>query len=101
MEEELMVKLGEFCKERTDLLLSIDGGNLAGPLAEKLLPCTDIWILDEGTVEKTLGMQPREACVRYWEMAGKEMCIRDRVCTVVFLHSLVGKYNPKQLSFAG
>jgi len=72
MEEELMVKLGEFCKERTDLLLSIDGGNLAGPLAEKLLPCTDIWILDEGTVEKTLGMQPREACVRYWEMAGKE-----------------------------
>lgn len=72
MEEELMLEIARFCGEQEGVLLSIDGGNLSPALAEKLLPYTDIWIPDEGTVAKTLGVSPEEACRRYQEMSGKK-----------------------------
>lgn len=70
MDEKLMLEIARFCRDR-GILLSVDGGNLSGSLAEKLLPFTDIWILDEGTVKKTLGMSPEDAC-RYYCGKGHE-----------------------------
>ncbi|MEI1254168.1 PfkB family carbohydrate kinase [Blautia sp. JLR.GB0024] len=70
MDEELMMEIAGFCRAE-GILLSVDGGNLSGSLAERILPFTDVWILDEGTVKKTLGMTPEEACLYYHDKGHK------------------------------
>jgi len=71
MEPELMLKLARYCKEETDALLSIDGGNISKELAEQLLPYTDIFIPDNKTCMKTLGLLPKEACEYYVQHGAK------------------------------
>ena len=67
MNPELMLQLAQYCKEHTDALLSIDGGNIPRELMDQLLPYTDIFIPDHKTAMKTLGLEPREACQYYIE----------------------------------
>ena len=71
MEPELMLKLARYCKEETDALLSIDGGNISEELVEQLLPYTDIFIPDNKTCMKTLGLLPKEACEYYVQHGAK------------------------------
>ena len=65
MNQDLMLQLAQYCKEHTDALLSIDGGNIPRELMEQLLLYADIFIPDNKTAMKTLGMEPREACEYY------------------------------------
>ncbi len=65
MNPDLMLRLARYCKEETQARLSIDGGNLPKDLADQLLPYTDIFIPDNKTAMKTLGLSPRDAC-RYY-----------------------------------
>lgn len=71
MEPELMLKMARYCKEETDALLSIDGGNISKELADQLLPYTDIFIPDNKTCMKTLGLLPKEACEYYVQHGAK------------------------------
>ncbi len=71
MEPELMLKLARYCKEETHAQLSLDGGNIPRDLMEQLLPYTDIFIPDNKTCMKTLGMEPKEACQYYVEHGAK------------------------------
>ncbi len=65
MNSDLMLELARYCKEHTDALLSIDGGNISRELMDELMPYTDIFIPDHKTAMKTLGLSPREACQYY------------------------------------
>ncbi|MCI9681299.1 MAG: carbohydrate kinase family protein [Lachnospiraceae bacterium] len=67
MNPDLMLQLARYCKEKTQAKLSIDGGNLPRNLMEQLLPYTDIFIPDNKTAMKTLGLEPKEACRYYAE----------------------------------
>lgn len=67
MNPELMLQLARYCKEKTQAQLSIDGGNIPKELMEQLLPYADIFIPDNKTAMKTLGLQPKEACQYYVE----------------------------------
>ncbi|MCD8249661.1 MAG: PfkB family carbohydrate kinase [Lachnospiraceae bacterium] len=67
MNPDLMLRLARYCKEETNALLSIDGGNISKDLADELLPFADIFIPDHKTAMKTLGLAPREACSYYVE----------------------------------
>jgi len=67
MNPDLMLKLARYCKEETNALLSIDGGNIPKDLMEELLPYTDVFIPDNKTAMKTLGLEPKEACRYYVE----------------------------------
>lgn len=67
MNPELMLTLARYCKERTDALLSIDGGNISKALADRLLPYADYYIPDNKTAMKTLGLSPEDACTYYVE----------------------------------
>ena len=67
MNPELMLQLARYCKEKTEARLSIDGGNIPRELMEQLLPYADIFIPDNKTAMKTLGLLPKEACSYYVE----------------------------------
>lgn len=67
MDPELMLKLARYCKEKAQALLSVDGGNLPRELTDELLPYTDIFIPDNKTAMKTLGLTPKAACRYYVE----------------------------------
>ena len=69
MTPNLMLELARYCKKNTNALLSVDGGNIPKALMEELLPYTDIFIPDNKTAMKTLGLNPRDAC-RYYVSHG-------------------------------
>lgn len=71
MNPDLMLRLARYCKEKTGALLSIDGGNIPKDLMDELLPYADIFIPDNKTSMKTLGLEPKEACVYYVEHGAK------------------------------
>lgn len=68
LEDRFCGELARYCRQHTKALISVDGGNLTREAAEELLPYVDVFIPDDKTVAKTLGLSPEEAC-RYY--AGK------------------------------
>lgn len=75
LDEGLLVEAAAYAKGHTDALVSVDGGNLSAPCIEAVLPYTDVFIPDDKTVAKTLGLPPEEAC-RYYAGKGADMvCI--------------------------
>ena len=75
LSDELLAELAGYCKKHTHALVSVDGGNLSREAAERLLPWTDIFIPDDKTVAKTLGLGPEEACRYYAEKGVKTACV--------------------------
>ena len=75
LDEGLLVEAAAYAKGHTDALVSVDGGNLSAPCIDAVLPYTDVFIPDDKTVAKTLGLPPEEAC-RYYAGKGADMvCI--------------------------
>jgi sugar/nucleoside kinase (ribokinase family) len=75
LDEEFCADLAKWCKENTDTIVSVDGGNLSMKGTDKILEYTDIFIPDDKTVAKTLGISPKEACRYYSEKGVKISCV--------------------------
>lgn len=75
LEERFAVELARYCKEYTKLLVSVDGGNLSRAATDAILPYTDLFIPDDKTVEKTLGLSPKEACKYYIKQGAMIACV--------------------------
>lgn len=75
MRPELMLQICQYVKENTDALLSIDSGNLPREWADRLLPYTDIFIPDNKTVDRMLGLNETDGCRYYVEHGAKIACV--------------------------
>jgi sugar/nucleoside kinase (ribokinase family) len=75
MPPEIMLQLCRYCKEHTAARVSIDGGNLPRAVMERLLPDTDLFIPDNKTAMKTLGLEPEAACRWYVEHGAGLACV--------------------------
>ena len=77
LDPEATLQICRFCKEQTDAVLSIDGGNMPLELVGEILPYTDIFIPDHKTAMKTLGMTPEDACRYYVEHGAGLACVTE------------------------
>lgn len=75
LEENFCVELAEYCRRNTSALISVDGGNLGREATDRMLPFVDVFIPDDKTVAKTLGLTPEEACQYYAEKGVRTVCI--------------------------
>ena len=75
LEDRFCGELARYCREHTGALLSVDGGNLSREATEALLPYTDVFIPDDKTVAKTLGLSPEDACRYYAGKGVKTACV--------------------------
>lgn len=77
LSESFLVKAVRFCREQApNALISVDGGNYGLPTAQAILPYTDVFIPDDKTVAKTLGLSSMEdACRSYHKMGAGLVCI--------------------------
>ena len=50
LEEHFCAELAVYCKEHTDALISVDGGNLSREATDRMLPYADVFIPDDKTV---------------------------------------------------
>lgn len=75
LEEHFCGELAAYCKRNTTALISVDGGNLSREATDRLLMDVDVFIPDDKTVAKTLGMSPEEACRYYAEKGVKFSCV--------------------------
>lgn len=62
LDGQFIVKLAKYCKENTNAMVSIDGGNYSRDVLNSLVPYVDIMILDDKTVENAYGFSNKEAC---------------------------------------
>lgn len=69
--KQLYVGLSKYCKDNTEAIVSVDGGNIDLETTNEMLPFVDIFIPDHKTVERTLGITPKEACEYYCEKGAK------------------------------
>jgi len=70
-----MVQAAKFCKENSDALISVDGGNYSVQTTNAILPYVDVFIPDDKTVTKTLGLEPKDACRYYHDHGVKISCV--------------------------
>lgn len=75
LEDSFCAELVKFCKKNTDAKISVDGGNISRKAADELLPYTDIFVPDDKTVMKTLGLLPKEACLYYADKGVQTVCV--------------------------
>ncbi|WP_418483394.1 carbohydrate kinase family protein [Dysosmobacter sp.] len=75
LEEFFCAELATYCKEHTDALISVDGGNLSREATDRMLPYVDVFIPDDKTVSKTLGCSPEDACRYYAEKGVRVSCV--------------------------
>ncbi|WP_325199836.1 carbohydrate kinase family protein [Oscillibacter sp.] len=75
LEDHFCGELAKYCREHTKALISVDGGNLSREATEALLPYTDVFIPDDKTVARTLGLSPEDACRHYAGKGVKTTCI--------------------------
>lgn len=75
LEEKFTVELAKYCKTNTDAIVSVDGGNLSREAIDHMLKYVDVFIPDDKTVAKTLGLMPEEACRYYNEKGVKIACV--------------------------
>ena len=75
LEEHFCGELAAYCKQNTDALVSVDGGNLSREATDWMLPYVDVFIPDDKTVAKTLGCVPEEACRYYAEKGVRISCV--------------------------
>ncbi|MFA6846169.1 MAG: carbohydrate kinase family protein [Sphaerochaetaceae bacterium] len=75
LNSDLMYQICAYCKQHTQALVSIDGGNLPQSLVEKLLPFIDIFVLDDKTVNRMLGLSPWEGCRYYLSKGVTYVCV--------------------------
>ena len=75
LEDSFCAELVKYCKKNTDAIISVDGGNITRKATDKLLPYTDIFVPDDKTVMKTLGLSPKEACLYYAEKGVQTVCV--------------------------
>lgn len=68
-------ELVRWCRRNTDALISVDGGNLSRETADAVLPFTDVFIPDDKTVARTLGLAPEEACRYYADRGASISCV--------------------------
>lgn len=73
--EQLLLPMARYLKENTDALVSVDGGNYTRAFTEAILPYTDIFIPDDKTAQKTLGLSPRDACLAYAVLGPGIVCV--------------------------
>jgi len=64
-----------YCKEHSEAVISVDGGNYSRQATEALLPYTDIFIPDNKTAWETLGLLPEDACRYYCDQGAKLACV--------------------------
>ncbi len=69
-----MLDVARFCK-REGIGVSVDGGNLSREVTDELLPCCDLFIPDQATARKTLGLDPEDACRYYVEHGAAFACV--------------------------
>ena len=75
LEENFCCELTAYCRQHTGALISVDGGNLSREATDRMLPNVDVFIPDDKTVAKTLGISPEEACRYYAEKGVKFSCV--------------------------
>ena len=75
LSEDFLVEAAAYCKSHTGALVSVDGGNLSASCIDRVLPYTDVFILDDKTVAKTLGLSPEDACRYYAGKGPGTVCI--------------------------
>lgn len=75
LEDGFCVELARYCREHTRALISVDGGNLSKQATDALLPYVDIFIPDDKTVSKTLGLSPEDACRYYADKGVRTACV--------------------------
>lgn len=75
LEENFCCELTAYCRQHTNALISVDGGNLSREATDRMLPNVDVFIPDDKTVAKTLGVSPEEACRYYAERGVKFNCV--------------------------
>ncbi len=75
LEDSFCAELVKYCKENTDAKISVDGGNLTRKATDEILPYTDIFVPDDKTVMKTLGLSPKEACLYYAGKGVETVCV--------------------------
>ncbi len=75
LEENFCCELTAYCRQHTSALISVDGGNLSREATDRMLPNVDVFIPDDKTVAKTLGISPEEACRYYAEKGVKFSCV--------------------------
>lgn len=75
LEDRFCGELAKYCREHTGALISVDGGNLSREATDALLPYTDVFIPDDKTVARTLGLSPEDACRYYAERGVKTACV--------------------------
>lgn len=73
--EDFSVELAAYCRRHTKALVSVDGGNLSREATERILGNVDVFIPDDKTVSKTLGLAPEEACRYYAEKGVGIACV--------------------------
>lgn len=76
LSESFLIDAVQYCKKQAPhALLSVDAGNYSLSAAESILPDIDIFIPDDKTVAKTLGLPPQDACRQYFSKGAKIICI--------------------------
>jgi sugar/nucleoside kinase (ribokinase family) len=75
LDEWFAADAAKFCRENTDALISVDGGNFSREATDAMLPYVDVFIPDDKTVAKTLGLSPEDACRYYCEKGVKTACV--------------------------
>ena len=75
LDEDFIVDVSKYIKENTDALISVDAGNRSKECIDRLLPYMDIFIPDNKTVTRTIGLPYEEACKYYYDGGAKLVCI--------------------------
>ena len=75
LKHDFCTELVRWCREHTSALISVDGGNLSRETTDAILPYTDVFIPDDKTVQKTLGVSPEEACRYYRDRGVSLSCV--------------------------
>ena len=75
LKHAVCTELVRWCRENTEALISVDGGNLTRKTTEAILPYVDVFIPDDKTVARTLGVPPEDACRFYADRGVRYSCV--------------------------
>lgn len=75
LSEPLAVELATYLRKATNAVLSLDGGNYSREAIDEMLPHLDVFIPDDKTVARTLGLEPEAACRYYHEKGAGMVCV--------------------------
>ncbi|MGI9862902.1 PfkB family carbohydrate kinase [Moorella naiadis] len=69
---ELALSIAKYCRQHTQTIISLDGGNIPGDKVMKILPYIDIFILDDKSTRNICGNIPfKEACRLFHDRGAK------------------------------